>query len=64
MELDATLNRVDFPGICDEEEFDSDTYWECLIRHYAVTVYHPSCTCRMGGKDDTTAVVDSKLRYA
>ncbi|XP_076078477.1 glucose dehydrogenase [FAD, quinone]-like isoform X2 [Mytilus galloprovincialis] len=62
MELDATLNRVDFPGICDEEEFDSDTYWECLIRHYAVTVYHPSCTCRMGDKDDTTAVVDSKLR--
>ncbi|CAC5376119.1 Glucose dehydrogenase [FAD, quinone],Choline dehydrogenase, mitochondrial,Oxygen-dependent choline dehydrogenase [Mytilus coruscus] len=61
-ELDATLNRVDFPGICDEEEFDSDTYWECLIRHYAVTVYHPSCTCRMGDKDDPTAVVDSKLR--
>ncbi|VDI41110.1 Hypothetical predicted protein [Mytilus galloprovincialis] len=64
MKLDATLNRVDFPGICDEEEFDSDIYWECLIRHYAVTVYHPSCTCRMGDKDDPTAVVDSKLRYA
>ncbi|XP_063405240.1 oxygen-dependent choline dehydrogenase-like [Mytilus trossulus] len=61
-ELDATLNRVDFPGICDEEEFDSDNYWECLIRYYAVTVYHPSCTCRMGDKDDQTAVVDSKLR--
>ncbi|CAC5373489.1 unnamed protein product [Mytilus coruscus] len=61
-ELVATLNRVDFPGICDEEEFDSDTYWECLIRHYSVTVYHPSCTCRMGDKDDQTAVVDSKLR--
>ncbi|XP_076109497.1 glucose dehydrogenase [FAD, quinone]-like [Mytilus galloprovincialis] len=61
-EIGATLNRQDFDGICDKAKFDSDEYWECMLRHYAVTCYHPTSTCRMGAKDDPTAVVDTKLR--
>ncbi|CAC5363146.1 unnamed protein product [Mytilus coruscus] len=62
-EMGATLNRLDYEGVCDREEFDSDVYWECLIRHYAVTAYHPTCTCRIGGTNDQTSVVDTKLSY-
>ncbi|CAC5376121.1 unnamed protein product [Mytilus coruscus] len=61
-EIGATLNRLDYEGVCDKEEFDSDAYWECLIRHYAVTAYHPTCTCRIGSTNDQTSVVDTKLR--
>ena len=51
-----------FPKICDKTVFDSDEYWESLVRHYTVTVYHPPSTCRMGAISDSTSVVDSKLR--
>ncbi|XP_076078478.1 glucose dehydrogenase [FAD, quinone]-like [Mytilus galloprovincialis] len=61
-EMGATLNRLDYEGLCDKEMFDSDAYWECLIRHYAVTAYHPTCTCRIGSTNDQTSVVDTKLR--
>ncbi|XP_048768069.2 glucose dehydrogenase [FAD, quinone]-like [Ostrea edulis] len=47
---------------CDEFPIDSDEYWFCRLRHYTYTVYHPTSTCRMGAKDDLTAVVDSELR--
>lgn len=62
-EMGPTLNRLDYEGLCDKEKFDSDAYWECLIRHYAVTAYHPTCTCRIGSTNDQTSVVDTKLRY-
>jgi hypothetical protein len=32
--IGATLNRFDFQGVCDEETFDTDMYWECVIRYY------------------------------
>ena len=60
--IGATLNRFDFQGVCDEETFDTDTYWECVLRYFAVTVYHPVSTCRMGGPGDPSAVVDPQLR--
>ena len=41
---------------------DSDDYWECVIRAMAITVYHPTSTCRMGAEDDVRAVVDPQLR--
>ncbi|XP_061176434.1 glucose dehydrogenase [FAD, quinone]-like [Saccostrea echinata] len=47
---------------CDEIKPDSDEYWICRIRHFTYTVYHPTSTCRMGAKDDKTAVVDPELR--
>lgn len=33
-----------------------------LIRRHADTIYHPVGTCRMGGADDSAAVVDPELR--
>ena len=52
--------RVDQAKIsfCSHHEFRSDAYWECAVRHLAVTVYHVSGTCKMGGKNDKDAVVD------
>lgn len=47
---------------CDGFQKNSDDYWICRIKHYTFTVYHPTSTCRMGAKDDPTAVVDPELR--
>ena len=49
------------PG-CKDYQYRSDDYWRCYIRHNSLTVYHPTTTCKMGSKDDTSTVVDSKLR--
>lgn len=57
----ARLAPTPFPG-CDQVEFKSDSYWECLIRHTTSTLFHPSGTCKMGKNDDPMAVVDSRLR--
>ena len=47
---------------CAKHEFRSDAYWECIIRHIATTICHPSGTCKMGSINDTTAVVDPELK--
>ncbi|KAI4503240.1 hypothetical protein M0802_001462 [Mischocyttarus mexicanus] len=57
----SKLHSVKLPG-CQRFLFDTDEYWECAIRHYTFTVYHPSGTCKMGPKHDPTAVVDPRLR--
>ncbi|KAF5286207.1 hypothetical protein FQA39_LY16377 [Lamprigera yunnana] len=41
---------------------DSDDYWKCAIRNIGNSVYHPVGSCKMGPKDDSAAVVDSRLR--
>lgn len=48
---------------CDGFPKDSDEFWICRIRHYTYTIYHSTSTCRMGAKDDPTAVIDPELRY-
>ena len=48
---------------CSIHEFDTDAFWECVIRHDSKTVFHPAGTCKMGALDDPTAVVDPQLRY-
>lgn len=40
----------------------TDEYWECLIRQYTMTIYHVSCTAKMGPASDPMAVVDPELR--
>ncbi|KAJ8931349.1 hypothetical protein NQ314_015758 [Rhamnusium bicolor] len=40
----------------------TDPYWECMIRLYTVTIYHPVGTCKMGPYWDQEAVVDPQLR--
>ena len=47
---------------CSEHEFRSDAYWECFIRYNALTVYHPTSTCKMGSVDDPSIVVDPELK--
>uniref|UniRef100_A0A8W8J5B5 Glucose-methanol-choline oxidoreductase N-terminal domain-containing protein n=1 Tax=Magallana gigas TaxID=29159 RepID=A0A8W8J5B5_MAGGI len=47
---------------CNSLPYPSDEYWKCRLRHYAVTVYHPTSTCRMGNDNDDTAVVDPQLK--
>ena len=49
-------------SFCSQHEFRSDAYWECYVRHLALTVYHHSCTCKMGAASDPSSVVDPKLR--
>lgn len=51
-------------GCVDREdpERTPDSVWECLVREFATTVYHPSGTARMGRADDPLAVLDHDLR--
>ena len=39
----------------------SDAYFECYVREYILTVYHPASTCRMG-PEGQNSVVDHRLR--
>jgi choline dehydrogenase-like flavoprotein len=48
--------------LCKEHEFMSDAYYECLIRHFAATMFHPTSTCRMGSSSDNNSVVDPELK--
>jgi 5-(hydroxymethyl)furfural/furfural oxidase len=44
-------------GVCNDEDEA-----EAFIRKAAVGVWHASCTCRMGGRDDPMAVTDAAGR--
>ena len=59
--LGATVEHAKI-SFCSKHEFRSDAFWECVVRHLAVTDFHACCTCKMGGKADTSAVVDPQLR--
>ncbi|CAH0394229.1 unnamed protein product [Bemisia tabaci] len=47
------------PG-CARYVLFSDEYWECSLRHFTFTIYHPTSTCKMG--IDEESVVDPRLR--
>ncbi|GLA93563.1 hypothetical protein AtubIFM57143_011160 [Aspergillus tubingensis] len=47
-----------FPG----EEFQTDSEILGVIKDTLMTVYHASCTCKMGVRNDSMAVVDSQAR--
>jgi choline dehydrogenase len=47
---------------CGQFEAFSDDYFECYLKHWSHTVYHPAGTCKMGPKDDAMAVVDAELK--
>lgn len=47
---------------CSSHELWSDDYYECVVKHVSLTVYHPVGTCKMGRVNDPLAVVDPKLR--
>ena len=57
----SKINSLKFPG-CTHIPMYTDLYWECMIRQYSVTIYHPVGTCKMGPYWDKSAVVDPQLR--
>ncbi|XP_029680537.1 glucose dehydrogenase [FAD, quinone]-like [Formica exsecta] len=59
--FDSQLCNDTLPG-CENYSYDSFAYWECAIRLIPCTIYHYSGTCKMGPREDPTAVVDPKLK--
>ncbi|KAL0840832.1 hypothetical protein ABMA28_014639 [Loxostege sticticalis] len=59
-DLKAELKRINHKD-CDETDFASDGYWECMARTVTYNVYHPVGTAKMGLPDDDSAVLDHKL---
>lgn len=59
--FNSRLHKIPFPG-CAKYLFDTEDYWECSLRHYTFTIYHPTGTCKMGPVWDPDAVVDPRLR--
>ena len=59
--LGATLDHMNLK-FCSQHKFCTDDHWQCVARHVANTIYHPVGTCKMGRKDDPSAVVDPELR--
>lgn len=57
----SELNFRQFPS-CKHLPMYTDGYWECMIRHYTATIYHPIGTCKMGPYWDPDAVVDPQLK--
>ena len=57
------VNLNEITSKCKHLKYDSDEFWECQLRNFAQTVYHPTSTCRMGPTNDPTSVVDPQLRY-
>ncbi|XP_076249233.1 glucose dehydrogenase [FAD, quinone]-like [Calliopsis andreniformis] len=47
---------------CERYPFDSDDYWLCNARMQTLTIYHYSGSCKMGPRNDPTAVVDPTLK--
>jgi choline dehydrogenase len=43
-------------------EIVSDEAIDAFVRRHIESAYHPSCTCKMGAKDDAMAVVDPETR--
>lgn len=48
--------------LCRNYHFASDAYWECVIRVATGPENHQSGSCKMGGYNEETAVVDPELR--
>ncbi|XP_039298849.1 glucose dehydrogenase [FAD, quinone]-like [Nilaparvata lugens] len=57
----SVLHNIEFPGCTNIPKY-TDDYWECMIRQYSVTIYHPCCTAKMGPHYDSEAVVDAELK--
>ncbi|XP_046963834.1 glucose dehydrogenase [FAD, quinone] [Vanessa cardui] len=59
--LGARYNSNPVPN-CKHLPLYTDEYWDCYIRQYTMTIYHLSCTAKMGPTSDPMAVVDPQLR--
>lgn len=59
-EIGTTLFDYPVHG-CEHFIFNSDGYWDCVIRHIPIQFHHQCGTCRMG-PNPNIAVVDPRLR--
>uniref|UniRef100_A0A146M9T9 Glucose dehydrogenase [acceptor] n=2 Tax=Lygus hesperus TaxID=30085 RepID=A0A146M9T9_LYGHE len=55
------MEKIDYPP-CDVHKYNSDAYWECIIRHKTGPENHPAGTAKMGTHPEMSAVVDPELR--
>ena len=60
-EIGGQLHRQHNPS-CTSHKYDTDSYWECVIRNMAASFFHQTGSCRMGRADDPEAVVDLQLK--
>ena len=58
------LQMFNVPLPCESYKYDSDEYWECAIRTYTTTIYHICGTCKMGQKNDNSAVLNSRSQVS
>ncbi|KAJ3301010.1 hypothetical protein HDU93_006979, partial [Gonapodya sp. JEL0774] len=59
---EMTIEEIVDPEVAKYGAPDSKEYMERYIRSKAVTVYHPTSTCRMGPDSDRNTVVDLSLK--
>ncbi|XP_026466797.1 glucose dehydrogenase [FAD, quinone]-like [Ctenocephalides felis] len=57
----VTLNSIPHSK-CKNFTSETDEYWECALRHVAGTLHHQVGTCKMGPANDSSAVVDHRLK--
>lgn len=57
--IDISPTKISF---CSDQEYNSEEYWECFIRHFAFPTHNTVGTCKMGAANDTSAVVDPELK--
>jgi len=58
---DARRRKL-FVKACEGLDFDTKSYWECMLRNIGGSSFHAVGTCKMGPSSDPEAVVDPKLK--
>lgn len=59
--LNSRYHDKKIPG-CESYKMYTDEYWACYVRSYTFTLLHNGGTVKMGRVNDTTTVVDPRLR--
>ncbi|XP_025837654.1 glucose dehydrogenase [FAD, quinone] isoform X1 [Agrilus planipennis] len=57
----SRFHNVPLPN-CKHLPLYTDDYWDCYVRQYTLSIYHYSCTTKMGPATDPMAVVDPTLK--
>lgn len=60
-QYEAQILPMNVPA-CTGFEFDSESYYRCLMKQIAMGLYHLAGSCKMGPGEDSTSVVSDKLR--